>query len=93
MKIIADNVIAKLINSKASLHPEEHLQNFTPVTLEKILFSEKFTVNKWGCAKPLHIGSWKRKLIKSILYFPVVALYKVGYNIGGIYAICRKNEE
>ena len=36
LKIAFDNVFRLLLKS-SSIHPEEHLQNFTPVTIRKIL--------------------------------------------------------
>lgn len=91
LRIAFDNIAAKLIIHKsATLHPEEHLQNFTPVTLKKMLNKAGFQIRKQNCARPLHIGSPAISFLKKTMYIIVKGLSLLGYNIGGIHVIARK---
>lgn len=91
MRIAFDNSFARIIFGKsATLHPEEHLQNFTPKTLKKIINEAGFEIVKENCARPLAIGSIIIRIIKNTLYLAVKLISLFGYNIGGIHLIVRK---
>ncbi len=91
LKIAFDNVLSRLLLKNPSIHPEEHLQNFTPVTIRKILQKAGFEIIEENCAKPLSIGNFAARMFKNIMYFFVKTLSVLGYNIGGIHIIARKN--
>lgn len=74
------------------LHPEEHLQNFTPDTLETMVSKHGFSCVRWGAAKPFYVGSALVCLVKLLAYVPVWVLTKLGYQMSGIHLICKKPE-
>lgn len=86
-----ESFISQFIKAETgSLHPEEHLQNFTPKTLKKLVEKAGFDLVKHNCAKPLVIGSPYTRIIKNSAYYFVKILSLLGYNIGGIHFILRK---
>jgi len=91
LKIAFDNVFSRLLLKNSSIHPEEHLQNFTPVTIRKILQKAGFEIIEENCAKPLAIGNFAARIFKNTMYLFVKTLSVLGYNIGGIHIIARKN--
>lgn len=91
LKIAFDNVFSRLFLKNSSIHPEEHLQNFTPVTIRKILQKAGFEIIEENCAKPLAIGNFAARMFKNAMYLFVKTLSVLGYNIGGIHIIARKN--
>lgn len=91
LKIAFDNVFSRLFLKNSSIHPEEHLQNFTPVTIRKILQKAGFEIIEENCAKPLAIGNFAARIFKNTMYLFVKTLSVLGYNIGGIHIIARKN--
>lgn len=91
LRIAFDNCFSRLLfKNKVSLHPEEHLQNFTPKTLEKMVCTTNFRILMENCAKPLSIGSIATRLFKKVMYIFVKTLSFFGYNIGGIHLIAQK---
>lgn len=85
-----ESIFSKLITGSLTLHPEEHLQNFTPVTLKKIVEKAGFKLVLHQCARPLVIGSSYVKFVKNSMYYLVKVLSLMGYNIGGIHFILKK---
>jgi ubiquinone/menaquinone biosynthesis C-methylase UbiE len=92
LRIVADNRYARLFQGyKADLlHCKEHLQNFTPKTLKNLLERQGYSVIKFGCAKPLHKGSFFSQMVKLIAYAGVYLGFILGYHCGGIQCIAHK---
>lgn len=90
LKIACDNGFSRILLKNPSIHPEEHLQNFTPVTINKMLQKTGFEIIEKNCAKPLSIGNFSTRIFKNTMYFFVKALSVLGYTIGGIHTIARK---
>ena len=91
LKIAFDNKISRMIvRDKISLHAGEHLQNYTPVTLRKMLELENYRVVSQKLATPLNTGSFLVKITKWSLYILVKLIFLFGYNIGGIHIIAKK---
>lgn len=91
LRIAFDNFISRTFFKKSStLHPEEHLQNFTPTTLKMFIKKAGFDIVKENCAKPLNIGNPAVRFFKQAMYYGVKFMSVLGYNIGGIHLIARK---
>lgn len=91
LQIAFDNLFSRFVfRKRLTLHPEEHLQNFTPRTLEKMVGKERLEIIERNIAQPLAIGSSLVRLAKSIAFGICYIFYKLGYNIGGIHLIARK---
>jgi 2-polyprenyl-3-methyl-5-hydroxy-6-metoxy-1,4-benzoquinol methylase len=91
MRIVADNRIVRSLRSGASpLHSEEHLQNFAPPTLKRLVAECGFNSHEWHCAQPLHTGSKAVVAMKWAAYLVVKSLFKLGYHLGGIHLIAQK---
>lgn len=92
LHLVYESVLGKLLlQSKATLHPEEHLQNFTPVTLRAIVEKAGFILVEHNCARPLAVGPWPIKALKKFFYMLVKAFAMLGYNIGGIHFVLKKS--
>ncbi|NLL14355.1 MAG: methyltransferase domain-containing protein [Fibrobacter sp.] len=50
-----------------------------------------FEIIEENCAKPLAIGNFAARMFKNAMYLFVKTLSVLGYNIGGIHIIARKN--
>lgn len=91
LRIVADNRIARALRKSGSpLHSEEHLQNFGPSTLKRLVTSCGFDSLEWHCAQPLHTGSKVVVSAKWAAYVVVQLLFKLGYHLGGIHLVARK---
>jgi len=90
LRIRGDNKLIRLLNKKASIHPEEHLQNYTPKTMERMVTETGFTISQRKMAKPLKIGSPFVRLVKSCAHLSFTALAACGYQMGGIHLIAQK---
>lgn len=89
LRLAYDNFFARSL-FKTSLHPEEHLQNFTPKTLKMLISGNGFEIAKIACAKPLKTKGATTNLIKNIFNLPLMLLSQIGIHVGGIHLICRK---
>lgn len=93
LRIAYDNPLSKaLLRNAASLHPEEHLQNFTPATIRRIIQKAGLSIVRTGLARPLRIGPYHVRFAKAAAFLPVWLLYHLGIHIGGIHLIARKAE-
>lgn len=90
LRLRGDNRVIRALNPKASIHPEEHLQNFTPVTMERMVTESGFSIHRREMAKPLRIGSPVVRSVKSCAHLAFSALAACGYQMGGIHLIARK---
>lgn len=90
LHIVYESFLSRLFTDIRTLHPEEHLQNFTPGTLLKAVKKVGFTLVEQNCAKPLVIGSPLVRILKNISYYFVKVLSVCGYNIGGIHFVLKK---
>lgn len=91
LKVAFDNWFSRiLLGRRASLHSEEHLQNFTPRTLRKMLELENFEVLTEKMATPLNTGSFLVKGFKWGMFLVLKILFILGYNAGGIHIIAKK---
>gem|GEM_PF-2267617 len=90
LRLRGDNALIRAINPKASIHPEEHLQNYTPATMERMVLDTGFTIHKREMAKPLRIGSPLVRAVKSCAHLGFSAMAALGYQMGGIHLIARK---
>ncbi len=91
LQVTHTGILSRLIYGKDTyIHAEEHLFNYTPVTLSKILDYSGFMVNYYGQAQPLRIGSPVQRLIKFIFSMVFDFLFLIGYQMGGIHVICTK---
>ena len=79
-----------LFGTKTRLHAEEHLQNFTPRTLELAIRQTNLQLVQWGCAAPLRLGSLPVRVVKTALSLGVKVLFKVRVHLGGIHLIVKK---
>lgn len=94
LRVAFDNVFSRfLFGKKVSLHAEEHLQNFTPITLKKMLKLENFTIMNEYMATPLNTGTFFIKKIKWLMYGFLKILFLLKYNAGGIHIIAKKHNE
>lgn len=84
------NVLQLLSGRKGTLHPQEHLQNYTPTTINAMITSAGFEIKHHGIASPLKTGSLFVQIAKSTAWIPFFLLFKLGYNMGGIHTIARK---
>lgn len=73
-----------------TLHPQEHLQNFTPKTLVKMVEAAGFSVTYKGMATPLRTGSLFVRVMKGVASFPLTLLHSLGYTVGGIHMVAKK---
>jgi 2-polyprenyl-3-methyl-5-hydroxy-6-metoxy-1,4-benzoquinol methylase len=90
LRIAFDNPLSRyFLKEKASLHAEEHLQNFTPVTVEKMLEMARFEVVRQELAAPLNTGSSMVKCFKQCMYAALKILFLFGFNAGGIHIIAK----
>lgn len=91
LRVAFDNWFSRLLlGMKASLHAEEHLQNFTPKTLRKMLKVENFEIVTERMATPLNTGSIFVKGFKWAMFIALKVLFVFGYNAGGIHIIAKK---
>jgi SAM-dependent methyltransferase len=88
-RIVIDNPLVQLLYHP-SLHPAEHLHNFTPPTLARMVTEERFSVVQWSCARPLNTGSLLIRSAKYFAYGAVSLFAKCGYILGGVHLIARK---
>lgn len=94
LRIAYDNPLARMIlKNRATLHPEEHLQNFTPKTVARMVEGEGFEIVRWGLARPLRIGSLLSRIAKSGIHLLFLMMFYLGYSIGGIHLIARKKND
>jgi len=91
LKIVNSMGILRILTGRNNtLHPQEHLQNFTPKTLVKMINAAGFTVIYKGMATPLRTGSPLVKLMKNAAFFPLMILHRLGFTVGGIHMIAKK---
>lgn len=89
LRITHVGFLSKLLYGKTTtLHAEEHLQNFTPGTLRRILNKASFESIYWDMAKPFPIGSPLTRMGKLFGYYLAKVLYLLGgIHIGGIHCV------
>jgi len=91
LRLIADNPLAiALRGEKASLHPQEHLLNYTPSSITKLVQRAGFEVVGVEMARPLNAGPPYIQAAKKLLYGAVKIAQIAGYQVGGIHLLCRK---
>ena len=91
LRLIGDNPLAiALRGEKASLHPQEHLLNYTPDSISRLVEKAGFEVLDTQMARPLNAGPAYIQVAKKLLYGGVKLAQMAGYQIGGIHLICRK---
>lgn len=84
------NFLRFLTGREKTLHPQEHLQNFTPITIKRMVEAAGFTVEAQEMARPLRTGASFVQVAKSAAWVPLMALHRMGYTVGGIHLIARK---
>ncbi len=90
-RLIADNRVIRWLRAHPSpLHSEEHLQNFTPATLQRMVCGRGFRRVRWGLAQPLNVGGPWIVRAKWAAYGLVRVLYALGYHLTGMHLVARK---
>jgi 2-polyprenyl-3-methyl-5-hydroxy-6-metoxy-1,4-benzoquinol methylase len=88
-KIANDNVVARRLWHR-TLHSEEHFQNFTPPTLQKMVERCGFKPVFWGASGAHHTAGKMGRTIKQVLSVPAMILARCGFNVGGIHLVAQK---
>jgi 2-polyprenyl-3-methyl-5-hydroxy-6-metoxy-1,4-benzoquinol methylase len=91
LQLVYTGLVALLLfRNKTALHAGEHLQNFTPSTLMKMVKKTDFEVVRWECASPFGVGSRPVVAAKTVLSGILRVLFFFGVHLGGIHLILRK---
>jgi 2-polyprenyl-3-methyl-5-hydroxy-6-metoxy-1,4-benzoquinol methylase len=91
LKMVYTGLVSRIIfRKKTNLHPAEHLQNFTPKTIEYAIRKAGLVPLRWNLALPLSYGSLLFRTLK-IFFHPIIKLLFIcGIHVGGIHLIARK---
>lgn len=91
LKLVYTGLVSRIIfRKKTNLHSAEHLQNFTPKTIEVAIRKSGLVPVKWYLAMPFSCGSLLFKIIKMLFYPVIKLLFICGVHVGGIHLIARK---
>ena len=72
----------------SKLHPQEHLFQYTPRTLARLLATSGFALTRTDIGRPFIHGYVAKRMLKEFAYMAVRALYaSTGIHLGGIEAI------
>jgi 2-polyprenyl-3-methyl-5-hydroxy-6-metoxy-1,4-benzoquinol methylase len=94
LKLMRTGLVSRILFKKTTnLYPAEHLQNFTPRTIEYAIRKAGLTPVKWNLAMPLSFGSKTFRMSKILLYPIFKLLFICGLHLGGIHLIARKDRK